>query len=276
MRLDINPITGKLDLVGGTADAAIEDAAYYSSDVPTTEAHGGIKAGTTFDRVPVAEVIDRILHKPQPPTVELTAKLAFGWHETGRGLTGNIISATVTPGTAKIVKVEWLRGGKLAQTVDDMPDGGVARFTDDTDKSVTHKVRVTDGEGLTAEASGTYSFVRPMYYGVVDDVPDGVAGLSKVVPTARSGNYTANYAAYDRKRFVLATQNYLIHNRCLYYYSRSPSPFFITQLLFSEIVFKVIRVLKIHIEIVFVRYFLTESVVHHLFFTFDFRLKVHY
>lgn len=204
MRLDINPITGKLDLVGGTADAAIEDAAYYSSDVPTTEAHGGIKAGTTFDRVPVAEVIDRILHKPQPPTVELTAKLAFGWHETGRGLTGNIISATVTPGTAKIVKVEWLRGGKLAQTVDDMPDGGVARFTDDTDKSVTHKVRVTDGEGLTAEASGTYSFVRPMYYGVVDDVPDGVAGLSKVVPTARSGNYTANYAAYDRKRFVLA------------------------------------------------------------------------
>lgn len=203
MKLDINPITGKLDLVGGTADAAMEGAAYYSSDVPTTEAHGGIKAGATFDRVPVSEVLDRILHKPQPPTVKLTAKLAFGWHETGRGMEGNTLTAKVTRGTAKIVKVEWFRGGTLAQTADGMPDGGEARFVDNTDKSVTYKVRVTDDEGLTAEDKGTYNFVRPLYYGVVDDVPDGVAGLTKAVPTAQSGDYTANYAAYDRKRFVL-------------------------------------------------------------------------
>lgn len=203
MKFDFNPITGKLDLNGGggaDADAAI----YYTSDDPTTEAHGGLPAGSTFDHEPVSKVLDRILHKPLPPTVTLSpATFKAGLYETGQKLS-DTLTATIKPGTGKVVKVDFYVDGALSQT-NDSPSGNKETYTTSTTANKKYKVVVTDENGLTATSNEVaYTFKRPVYYGLTAGVPTGTDGLTKMLSAGGSG-VSVPYPAFDTKRLVFAT-----------------------------------------------------------------------
>lgn len=201
MKFDFNPLTGKLDLCGSGSEAT--DAALYTSTTPTTEAHGGIPAGATFDRVPVTQVIDRILHKPIAPTVTLAAaKYAAGYYETGQTLS-DTLTATLTAGTSSITKVELYAAGKLVQT-NSTPTSNKVTFATTTTANTKYKVVVCDEGGLSSSSAElSYTFLRPLYWGLPSQVPQSVSGLSKKI--AASGTVTIPYPAFDTKRLVFAT-----------------------------------------------------------------------
>lgn len=201
MKLDINPITGKFDI---TADSSIESAATYTSTVPTTEAHGGIEKGTIFEDVPVSVVLDQILHKPVAPTLTISPLVKAGVYELGASFE-NRLSAVVKLGSAQLSKVELYVGSTLTATNKTTPGGGSITFTETTNATTTYKVVATDTNGLTASASLSYTFLRPVYYGLLADVPTSVDDLTLAVPSAKSGTFTASYAAFDSKRLVFAT-----------------------------------------------------------------------
>lgn len=200
MKFDFNPITGKLDLNGG---GGADTAVYYTSDEPTTEAHGGIPAGATFDHEPVCKVIDRILHKAQPPAVTLTpATFKAGLYETGQKLS-DTLRAAIRPGTGKVVKIDFYAGGALSRT-DENP-GGDATYATDTAADRKYKVVVTDENGLTAASDEVaYTFRRPVYYGLTSGVPTGIDGLTKKLSAGGSG-ITVPYPTFDTRRLVFAT-----------------------------------------------------------------------
>lgn len=205
MKLTLNPITGKLDAVADSA-ADTESAAFYTSAEPTTEAHGGIEAGATFDREPVSRVLDRILHKPQPPKIiSMGAASPAGTYEIGTALNDNVITAQIKPGTSPIVAVELLKNGNVAETLN--TDEETARFTVSIDKTVAYSVRVTAADGRSAtSATLNFRFTRPVFYGLIPPTgePGGVSGLTKTLPAKDSGELTARYEAFDDKRFALA------------------------------------------------------------------------
>lgn len=205
MKLTLNPITGKLDAVAGSA-ADTESAAFYTSSEPTTEAHGGIEAGATFDREPVSRVLDRILHKPQPPKIlSVGASSSAGTYEIGTVLIDNVITAQIKPGTSPIVTVELLENGNVAETLN--TEDVTARFTVSIDKTVAYSVRVTAADGRSAtSATLNFRFTRPVFYGLIPPTgePGGVSGLTKTLPAKDSGELTARYEAFDDKRFALA------------------------------------------------------------------------
>lgn len=203
MKLDINPITGKLDMTG--EQSSNDSSVLYSSDVPTTEAVGGVPKGATFDNVPITKVIDQILHKPVAPTVTLAPSFPAGAYEVGSVLANSIV-AKVTCGSSNIKKVEFYAGSKLTATdTTSAVSGGNVSFACSTSQSVTYKVVVTDVGGLTASATVAYSFLRPVYWGLSSSVPSSITGLTLVVPSAKSGDFTAKYSAFDNKRIVFAT-----------------------------------------------------------------------
>ena len=208
MRITLNPITGKLDMAGDDI-TAVENASFYSSDIPTPEAHGGIEKGATFDNVPIATVLDRILHKPQPPVINsLSASKAAGVYELGSSYSVTL-TCKISAGTSNIVKVELYKGSTVLNTWDEnTSDDLTITHTLTINATATYKFVVTASDGRTAASSLTYSFVRPIYYGLADasTVPSSISGLSKVTLATSTTTYTANYPAFDNKRFVFAVR----------------------------------------------------------------------
>lgn len=206
MRIIVNPITGKLDMAGEDI-SSVENASFYSSTTPTSEAHGGIDKGETFDNVPISTVLDRILHKPQPPKISdvYTSPVANSIYELGASV-ATTLYCEYTSGTSNVVKVQLYQGSTIINTWEMNSTSGQVSHSLTINKSATYKFVVTASDGRTANSSLSYSFVRPIYYGLVsaDAVPSSVSGLSKWLPTATSGTYEAKYAAFDNKRFVLA------------------------------------------------------------------------
>lgn len=205
MRIIINPLTGKLDMAGEDI-SSVENASFYSSTTPTSEAHGGIDKGETFDNVPISTVIDRILHKPQPPKIDdIYASSVDRIYELGASPSVTLY-CDYSSGTSNVVKMQLYQGSTVINTWELNSTGGIITHTLTINKTATYKFVATASDGRTANGSISYSFVRPVYYGLVaaDTIPSSISGLSKWLPIATSGTYTANYKAFDNKRFVLA------------------------------------------------------------------------
>ncbi len=201
--MKVNPLTGKLDMVGDVDTTENDSLLYYTSEVPTPKAHGGIKAGATFDKMPLVQVIDQILHEPTNPTLSLETNAKQTCYEIGTSF-DLTITAHVTKGSSNIAKVEFFSDNTLMETNTSLSGSGSITFKSKMTKTTTYKVVVTDANGLTDTKTLSYAFYRPIYYGVVPNTPTSVNGLTKVIPTAKSGNYKANFSAFSSKRFVFA------------------------------------------------------------------------
>lgn len=186
----------------------------YSNSTPTVNAHGGIAAGSTFDNVPITDMLTRILYPWVAPVVTATSTPNGGTFEKGTTQNVTAISTTITKKSARITNVEVFNGStslgaKTGSDLDTINNSGSGTLTFTVSVPVTASntkftVKVTDADGKTTSANtGTFTFVYPYYYGVIDiGATVDFANLAKIIQSkgAKSVNYTAN-----NQKMVFAT-----------------------------------------------------------------------
>ncbi len=203
MKLEMNPITGRLDISGMSA-SEVAQALTYTTTEPVSATVGGVSEGETFDSVPLVEVVDKILHKPLAPVVSLSAQPKGGSYEKGAVLTVEL-TAVATRKTSDIAMLSYIINTEAESVSSDVSKGGTFKHTLVVSANTTIKASVEDVQGrMATSAEIKYAFRNPIYWGLTDDVPTGIEGLNKIIPTTDSGTLTADYGAYDSKRFVMA------------------------------------------------------------------------
>lgn len=182
----------------------------YTNDMPTVNAIGGIAAGTTFENMPVNEVLTKLLYPYVAPTISANSTPNGGTFEKGNNQTVNTIKAVVTKKSEKITKVEVFDGGRSLGVKEgsDVQNGGT--FTFNVNEAVStnknFQAKVTDAAGKTYTAStGSFNFVYPYYMGICSEGAEIneelVKGLTKKIEG--KGNKTHSFTC-DYQRMVFA------------------------------------------------------------------------
>ena len=151
--------------------AQFNENTVYTNNMPTVNAIGGIAAGTTFENMPVNEVLTKLLYPYVAPSVSASSNPNGGTFEKGNNQTVTAITANITKKSEKITKVEFLDGSDVIETKEgaEVQNGGRISIT--TNKVVsTNKnfsVKVTDAASKAYTVNtGWFNFVYPYYMGV--------------------------------------------------------------------------------------------------------------
>lgn len=181
--------------------------AVFTNNTPTVQAHGGVPVGKTFNNVPVNEVLNMILYPWVAPAVSAQIKVPSngGVKEFGDIQNVTSIGVTVTKKSSNITKVEIFDGSEsLGVETEGVANGGTFNFT--VDKQVSsnknYTAKVTDAaEKITTANTGTFTFVYPYYWGVLDASAAvdeaAVKGLTKQIVT--KGNKSNKFTATNQK-----------------------------------------------------------------------------
>lgn len=181
----------------------------YTNKTPMVSALGGIPAGTTFDNVPVEEVLNNMLYPYTKPTIALTANPAGGVREKGASLADIVLTASVTRKSEDIAKVEFLKDSTVIGTVSSPKAAGgqeVYTYAGPVTADCTIKARVTDKKSGSVDSSGiSYAFVYPIYIGalaanVSSPTSDQIKALEKRVVKKASQQYT--YTIADKRMCI--------------------------------------------------------------------------
>lgn len=182
----------------------------YTNDMPMVNGLGGLAAGTTFENMPVNEVLTKLLYPYVAPVISASSSPNGGTFEKGNTQTVTKITANITKKSEKITKVEFLDGGSPIETKEgtEVQNGGSISIT--TSKEVTanknFSVRVTDAAGKSYTANtGSFNFVYPYYMGVCSEGAEInetlVKGLTKKIEA--KGNKTNSFTC-DFQRMIFA------------------------------------------------------------------------
>ena len=183
-------------LKGEKGDAGDVTGVTFTCEDKTLSALGGIPAGSTFDEIPVADVLYQLLYPYTKPTVsaKVTSPANGGVYELGTTVDVTQIQVTAGKKSKAITSIEVFDGstslGALPNettTADAIAAGGSFNFTVDVDvtsnKSFTAKV--SDGNNTVSANTGSFNFVNPYYWGVIDATStitaDIVTGATKKV-----------------------------------------------------------------------------------------------
>lgn len=190
--------------------AQYDENTVYTNEMATVSPIGGIAAGTTFDNMPVNEVLTKLLYPYVAPTVSASSNPNGGTFEKGNNQTVTSITANVTKKSEKIKKVEFLDGSNVLETKEgaEVQNGG--KFTITTDLVVNSNknfsVKITDATDKVYSANtGNFNFVYPYYMGVcaedatIDEAL--VKGLTKKIEA--KGNKSHAFTC-DFQRMVFA------------------------------------------------------------------------
>ena len=123
-----------------------------------------------------------------PPTMQIQATPGFGLREFGNDITNPQIGGRGGLGgnpTGTLTLMEFWRGGIGGveinpDEVNPAPNTWYSR-TDNfvVSSNQTYSVRITDSEGRTRNASGSFTFTYPYYWGVVDEDTDIFNGMTR-------------------------------------------------------------------------------------------------
>ena len=181
-----------------------------SSANGATVAIGGIAKGKKYENANVVDIINDLLHPYVAPTnIRLTLSgVNGGVFEMGS--TQSVTGATVTwtAGSQKVTKAEVLTGGSPVGTAEVSSDTGSPAVTlpQDVTANTTFTARLTDATQTTNGGSVTFTFVYPMYQGVVaSGTPvdaSAIAGLTKIVKT--KGTQSVTYTTEGAQQVVFA------------------------------------------------------------------------
>ena len=196
----------------------IDDRTLYTNSTPTVQAHGGVAAGTTFNQMPITDVLNKILYPWVAPIVSATVVTPSngGTFEKGDDQTVTSIRVTVTKKSANITKVEIFDGSeslgsKTGADLNTLNTSGSATFTFTVNKEVSSnknfQAKVTDADTkVTTANTGTFTFVYPYYQGVIGASEtadaDAVKALTKLIQA--KGTKSVTYNAKNQK-MVFAT-----------------------------------------------------------------------
>ena len=185
-----NPVQNKL----------VNGAVHYTNTTPTISALGGVASGTTFDNVPITEMLTKILYPYTKPSVSASVTPNGGTYEKGTSVPVTALKATVTKKSSPVASVAMKQNGTAITTLTDgvanggtlnmLPSGGVSLTVDTT---FTATATDTDG-GSTSANTSKFTFVDPYYTGVIADgttiTGDIVTSLTKKVEAKGTKKYS--------------------------------------------------------------------------------------
>ena len=175
-----------------------------------TVAIGGIAKGKKYENANVVDIINDLLHPYVAPTnVRLTlAGVNGGTFEMGS--TQSVTGATVawTAGSQKVTKAEVIVGGSPVGSAEVSSDTGsqAVTLTQEVKANTTFTARVTDATQTTNGSSVSFTFVYPMYQGVVASGSpvdaSAIGGLIKIIKG--KSTQTVSYTTEGSQQVVFA------------------------------------------------------------------------
>ncbi len=189
------------------------DKVLYTNMTPTVSSHGGVAVGSTFNKVPITDMLTKILYPWVAPvvTTKVDTPSNGGTFEKGNNQTITSISTTITKKSAKITKVELFYGAnslgsKVDSDLNTINTSGSGSLTFTINQVVSSNsnftIKVTDADNkVTSANTGTFTFVYPYYYGVINNSATinetTIKGLTKDIKT--KGNKTYKYTSSNQK-----------------------------------------------------------------------------
>lgn len=170
------------DIDGLAAEfSRVEGETYYTTNVPTTVALGGLPSGYVppSGSISLSDLVYTLLHPYVSPSVTVSMSPSNGgtveWNTT-QSVTGCAVNCTM--GSNALTKIEVYNGSSLIHT-EETPSSGYNYITFDNPLKVTKDsasrnitVRLYDDtDAYVSATSGTYNFVYPYYYGTTFNVP---------------------------------------------------------------------------------------------------------
>ena len=188
------------DFKGGEATGG-----YFNCAEPLLVPHGGLKEGTTFDYVPVTDVLYDILYPYVPPKVNASITKPRNGEilEAGEVVTVSEVQISAYKGSKKITKIELFQKGAEAPVftqAEGVEEGvtievPIANVVS-SEGSLSFTAVVTDETGNTVSAdTGSFTFVYPYYYGAINadaENPD-IQSLSKLVQLKQDTKITFSF-----------------------------------------------------------------------------------
>lgn len=137
---------------------------------------GGIKNNQVFNKTPLSEVIDMLLHPYEKPTMTLGINPVKTIYDTvSETLSSITINANVTKKSENIKEVRFYVNNILVRTDTTHPTGGLVSYTHTfspaTNKTFNVKIECEDIKGTSSKISANTNvyFVGQSYYGVIED-----------------------------------------------------------------------------------------------------------
>lgn len=137
---------------------------------------GGIKNNQVFNKTPLTDVIDMLLHPYEKPSMTLGINPTKTIYDTvSETLSSITINANVTKKSENIKEVRFYVDNVLVKTDTTHPTGGLVSYTHTfspaTNKTFNVKIECEDIKGTSSKISANTNvyFVGKSYYGVVED-----------------------------------------------------------------------------------------------------------
>ena len=137
---------------------------------------GGIKKNQVFNKTPLPDVIDMLLHPYEKPTMTLGINPAKTiYDKVSETLSSITINANVTKKSENIKEVRFYVDNVLVKTDTTHPTGGLVSYTHTfspaTNKTFNVKIECEDIKGTSSKISANTNvyFVGQSYYGVIED-----------------------------------------------------------------------------------------------------------
>ena len=177
----------------------VNGAVHYTNTTPTISALGGVASGTTFENVPITEMLTKILYPYTKPAVSVSVTPNGGTYEKGTSASVTALKATVTKKSSPIASVTMKQNSTVITTLTDVANGGTLNMLPSGGVSLTadttFTATATDTDGGSTSANSTkFTFVDPYYTGVVADgttiTGDIVKSLTKKVEAKGTKSYS--------------------------------------------------------------------------------------
>lgn len=164
----------------GTTTATVKDGEGGSGGDTYTGTSGidlgGIKLNQTFNKTPLVDVIDMLLHPYEKPSMTLGINPVKTIYNTvSETLSSITINANVTKKSENIKEVRFYVDNVLVKTDTTHPTGGLVSYTHTfspaTNKTFNVKIECEDIKGTSSKISANTNvyFVGQSYYGVIED-----------------------------------------------------------------------------------------------------------
>ena len=197
--------TEEKQFVSEAKKAQYDENTVYTNDMATVNALGGIAAGTTFDNMPVNEVLTKLLYPYVAPTCSIVGTPNGGTLEKGNAQTITSAKVTVTKKSERITKVEVLNGSTSLGVKEgvEVQNGGTFSFSvnvpvPSTNVQLTAKITDAADKSYTAK-TGAFNFVYPYFMGVCGENAEInealIEGLTKKIEAKgnKSHAFTCDY-----------------------------------------------------------------------------------
>lgn len=188
------------------------------ADWTTNTALGNIPANTNLTGMTLMEILKKATVSYVKPKATVNYSISDNNVEVGTTINVKVSLTGVTKGTNTVKNMQLYNGSTLVQTITYTGTSTYSFNAVTLSSTSTLKVRVVDTEGQYSEYSKTYTFIYPSYYGVTNDVPAGIEGLTKALRTKGTleTKFTTDFqhivyaypATYGSLRSILDSMNF--------------------------------------------------------------------